>query len=86
MTAIEYFERMSPEELEECREIMWRDLAKHGIYNEEQLDEAIEKLPPLPIGFFFEPMPWLSEEKKAELARLKERYTVPRKKNDTGVI
>lgn len=54
MRGLEYhaedvYERMSQKDKDECREIMWRELNKKGIFTVEQLDEAIAKQPPLMI-------------------------------------
>ena len=38
-------------------ERIWKELAKDGIYNEKQLDEAIKKMKLLNIGGFVNPIP-----------------------------
>lgn len=35
----------------------WEALAKYGIYTEQQLDEAIKKMPPINIGCMVSPLP-----------------------------
>lgn len=69
-----YYEKMTPEQRERCKEVMWRDLNRHGIYNEEQLDAAIAKQKPLNFGLFFTPAPGLSEEGKRKLEKAKEDF------------
>jgi len=57
--------KLSPEEKIKIRvQKAWDVLAKHGIYTEEQLDEAIKKLPPINIGCMVSPIP---EEAKRSL-------------------
>lgn len=38
-------------------ERIWKELAKDGIYNERQLDEAIKNMKLLNIGGFVNPIP-----------------------------
>lgn len=42
---------------EQQYEKIWNALAKYGIYNEEQLNEAIRKMKPLNIGCMVSPVP-----------------------------
>lgn len=42
-------------------ERIWKELAKDGIYNEKQLDEAIKKMKLLNIGGFVNPIPKINK-------------------------
>lgn len=44
------------DDLKERVKRMWEYLNENGIYTEEQLDKAIEELPPLDIGIFVSPV------------------------------
>ena len=74
---------MTKEEEDKLVTNIWKALNKRGIYNEEQLDEAIAKQEPLDLTPLFIPVEGLAEEKKNELRQMASKYKVISKKDKT---